>query len=132
MARRFQFGGPATNSALLRGQRGRVARRWYFGSARRRIEFSQRVFGELQYQGSLDRGVNAETRVLTGLEVTNNGTVAVCVEVEEEATHTAFSATIQPGETKSIPVEPLTQYWNGVRPIVPGWDGLNIRWKEPA
>lgn len=88
---------------------------------------------KLAFDGALESGsAKNETRTITGLTVTNNAKVPVAVEIEEEASKQVFAGVIRPGNTAEIPTKPLTQYWNTeVRPR-PRWDGLNIRWKEPA
>jgi hypothetical protein len=77
--------------------------------------------------------VQAETRTLTSLTVTNDGPAAVRLLVESEATKDSFGATVQAGATAELDnVLPLEQWWNGDRAALPGWDGINVYWNDPA
>lgn len=89
------------------------------------------IIAKMTFSGEDITGVQDETRTLTGLIVTNNGVTPVRVVVESEQTKESFSATIQPGNIDIIDVLPLEQYWNSNR-AVPGWDGINIYWNNPA
>ena len=101
--------------------------------ADRSIAPRQDIVATLTFAGISDRGGSRnETRVITGLTVTNNSSRRVGVEIEEEETKLKFSGTINPGQTRSIPVLSLTQHWNTDSPIGggPRWDGLNIRYRD--
>ena len=73
----------------------------------------------------------ANIRTVSGMTVTNNKGYPIWVEIEQESNKVPVSATVQPGATVFIPIVPIQTYWNATRRI-PDWDGLNIRWKEPA
>ena len=94
----------------------------------------ERLRSAQYYDGDLDRGQSqGQTRVITGLSVTNHGAVAVNVSVEEEADHdNNFSATVQPGQTLAVTVLPIVQTWNttGIEGFAGRWAGLNIRFGE--
>lgn len=136
MSKRFLLGGPVANVAYLRqsGPAGSRLRSWFFGDGRRMVNPHDRLSATLFHDGDLDRGqTQDEQRTINGLTVTNYTTVAMRVEVEQEANHSnVFSATIQPGETVNVPVEPITQIWNtaGIDGFTGQWDGLNIRFGE--
>jgi hypothetical protein len=101
----------------------------------RSIASAPGVVAAMTFTGRLNFGAtHGETRVVTSLTVTNAADVARRVEVESEATKEKFSAVVQPGETVVVSVLPLEIYWNTVGPVgfAGRWDGLNVRWKEPA
>ena len=75
--------------------------------------------------------VNGEVKTITGLVVTNNSPISAWVEIENEATKQSFSAMIPAGQTVVVQTTALATYWNAQKRI-PGWDGINIRWREPA
>ena len=72
-----------------------------------------------------------DTRTVNLVTITNNKAYAVGFEIEQESNKAPVSATIQPGETVLIQLSPIVTYWRDTSPT-PGWNGLNIRWKEPA
>lgn len=72
-----------------------------------------------------------DTRTVDSVAVTNSKAVAVWIEVEQESDKQPVSMTIQPGQTALLPLPQIQTYWNATRRI-PGWDGLNVRWLEPA
>lgn len=93
---------------------------------------NDRIDALVNYTGQWSTGSQEnEVRKLAGLTITNANDYPIWVEVESEATKEAFSATIPAGQTVIVPVDPLEMYWNPNR-IIPGWDGLNFRYKEPA
>lgn len=102
--------------------------------ADRSIASRSLLIATLQYSGTARNGATKdETRTLTGLTVTNNTAVSQGVEVTEDATGRIFEATIAPGETKEVTVRAFEQYWNPDAKLAgPRWEGVTIRWKEPA
>jgi hypothetical protein len=74
---------------------------------------------------------HGDTRTVTGLRAANAAAVARWVEVEQESSGQKFSALIPAGQTVVVQTLPLETYWNTAGPF-PMWDGLNIRWKDPA
>lgn len=104
----------------------------FMWGANRPVGPTRLVGASLIYSGDLDAGTSqGDTRTLEGLTVTNNGTVAVGVEIESDETQESFSATVQPGATLNLAGLSLNQSWNEDRPTR-AWDGLSIRFREPA
>jgi len=100
--------------------------------ATRSIGPNRSVVATLDFSGLTMRGLlSGETRIVTGVTVTNNSRVPVGVEIEAEDTKEFFADTISPGETKTVVIKPLVQKWNPDR-MSGMWDGLNIRWIVPA
>lgn len=99
--------------------------------AERSIAQKSDVSATLDFDGVGVVGTRDETRTITGLVVENLGKRPLGIEIEEEATKSSFAAVIQPGETKVVLTRTFVQYWNTDTPT-PRWDGLNIRWMEPA
>lgn len=87
---------------------------------------------ELLLSGEAAEGAAGETRTVLGMAVSNGGPVPVWVQVESEATGQQFAATVQPGQTVTIPGGIVEAYWNPDARPQPRWDGVNVRWKEPA
>lgn len=87
--------------------------------------------GNADVVSNIEGTVTDETRTCTAINVTNNRPYAIWVEVEQESNKQPVSMTIQPGNTEQLSLSSLTATWKTDCPA-PRWDGLNIRWKEPA
>lgn len=72
--------------------------------------------------------VAGETRLVHGLQVTNSAGHARNVEVE--AGGTSVTLTVAAGQTLTLAVPLLPVAWRTSPRAF--WDGLNIRWKDPA
>lgn len=70
-------------------------------------------------------------RTVNTITITNNKAFPIGFSIEQESNKVPVSVTIQPGQTTMLRISPLATYWNTAGPF-PRWDGLNIRWKEPA
>jgi hypothetical protein len=99
----------------------------------RSIAPCKRVLATLQYAGLALLGTLAgETRAVTSVTVTNNGTRPLGVEVEGDATKVSFGGTVAVGATTVFPAPTLTQSWNATARGGARWDGLNIRFRDTA
>jgi hypothetical protein len=88
----------------------------------------------LTLAGEQPVGVPGEARAVLSLVVTNGGASPVWVQAESESTKESVSLTVQPGQTgvASDLSLAIQAYWNGAARPAPRWDGVNLRWKEPA